>query len=154
MIERTGRPVWWAASWPTYRLGSPDPGAPLALAIHGITSTSRSWLRSARALGDRGALVAVDLRGRGASHELPPPFGIAAHVRDMVAVLDRYGLTAPVVVGHSLGAYIAASAGDRPPRAGGAAGPRRRRADDPRQRRASTREEFMRGVPRARRWPA
>lgn len=108
MIERIGVPVA-GGELATYRLGSDDQDAPVALAIHGITSTSRSWLAVGRALGDRGALIAVDLRGRGASHELPPPFGIAAHVRDMVAVLDHHGLTAPVVVGHSLGAYVAAS---------------------------------------------
>ena len=92
----------------SFRLGSTRPDAPIALAIHGITSSSRSWLATARALGDRAALVAVDLRGRGRSNELPPPFGIAAHVRDMTAVLDRFELDRAVVVGHSLGAYIAA----------------------------------------------
>lgn len=91
-----------------YRLGSADAQAPLVLAIHGITSSSRSWLATARAIGDRAALLAVDLRGRSASSELPPPYGIDAHVRDMLAVLDHFGLERPVMVGHSLGAYIAA----------------------------------------------
>jgi pimeloyl-ACP methyl ester carboxylesterase len=93
----------------TYRLGAARRDAPLVLAIHGITSTSRTWLATARALalGDRAALIAVDLRGRGASNELPPPFGLDAHVRDMVAVLDQVGLDRAVVAGHSLGAYIA-----------------------------------------------
>jgi pimeloyl-ACP methyl ester carboxylesterase len=92
----------------TYRLGAARGDAPLVLAIHGITSTSRTWLATARALGDHAALIAVDLRGRGRSSELPPPFGLDAHVRDMVAVLDRFGLKRAVVAGHSLGAYIAA----------------------------------------------
>jgi lipase len=93
----------------TYRLGAtPDTGAPLVLAVHGITSTSRTWLATGRALGDRAALVAVDLRGRGRSAGLPPVVGLDAHVRDMVAVLDAVGLDRAVVVGHSLGAYIAA----------------------------------------------
>lgn len=91
----------------TFRLGSDRADAPLALAIHGITSTSRSWLATADALGDQAALIAVDLRGRGRSNELPGPFGIAAHVRDMLAVLDHFGLQHAVVAGHSLGAYIA-----------------------------------------------
>jgi pimeloyl-ACP methyl ester carboxylesterase len=90
-----------------FRLGAQRPDAPQVLAIHGITSTSRTWLAPARALGDRAALMAVDLRGRGRSGELPPPFGLDAHVRDMVAVLDRLGLDRPVVTGHSLGAYVA-----------------------------------------------
>jgi pimeloyl-ACP methyl ester carboxylesterase len=92
----------------TFRLGSADPQAALVLAIHGITSSSRTWLATGRALGDRAALIAVDLRGRSRSSELPPPYGLDAHVRDMLAVLDHYGLERPVVAGHSLGAYIAA----------------------------------------------
>jgi pimeloyl-ACP methyl ester carboxylesterase len=92
----------------TYRLGAPRPDAPLVLAIHGITSTSRSWLATARCLDDRAALIAVDLRGRGASSALPGPVGLDVHARDMLAVLDAAGLQRAVVVGHSLGAYIAA----------------------------------------------
>lgn len=92
-----------------YRLGAAaGAGAPLVLAIHGITSTSRTWLATSRALGDRAALAAVDLRGRGRSAGLPPQVGLDAHVRDMLAVLDAAGLERAVVVGHSLGAYIAA----------------------------------------------
>jgi pimeloyl-ACP methyl ester carboxylesterase len=78
-----------------------------ALAIHGITSSNRTWLAVAAALGGRPPLLAVDLRGRGASRDLPAPYGIGAHVRDMVAVLDYLGLRRAVVVGHSLGAYVA-----------------------------------------------
>jgi pimeloyl-ACP methyl ester carboxylesterase len=91
----------------TFRLGT-DPSAPAVIAIHGITSTSRTWLAVARALGGRASLVAVDLRGRGCSNALPPPFGIDAHVRDVIAVLDRFGLDRAAIAGHSLGAYIAA----------------------------------------------
>ena len=95
-----------AGHLPARRAERPD--APLVLAIHGITSSSRTWLATARALGDRAALLAVDLRGRARSNALPPPFGLDAHVRDMLAVLDHFGLDASVVAGHSLGAYIAA----------------------------------------------
>jgi pimeloyl-ACP methyl ester carboxylesterase len=91
----------------TFHLGT-DPSAPPVIAIHGITSTSRTWLAIARALEDRASLIALDLRGRGASNTLPPPFGIDAHVRDVIAVLDRFGLHRAVIAGHSLGAYIAA----------------------------------------------
>lgn len=91
-----------------YRLGAAAPDAPQVLAIHGITSSSRTWLATARALGGRASLLAVDLRGRAASARLPPPFGLAAHVRDLVAVLDHCGVQRAVVAGHSLGAYVAA----------------------------------------------
>lgn len=91
----------------TFRLGT-EPSAPPVIAIHGITSTSRAWLAIARALAGRASLIAVDLRGRGCSNALPPPFGIDAHVGDVIAVLDRFGLDRAVIAGHSLGAYIAA----------------------------------------------
>jgi pimeloyl-ACP methyl ester carboxylesterase len=82
-------------------------GEPTVLALHGTTSSSRAWLPVARALGDRAGLVAVDLRGRGSSRELPSPYGIGTHVRDVLAVIDALGRERVVLAGHSLGAYIA-----------------------------------------------
>jgi pimeloyl-ACP methyl ester carboxylesterase len=90
------------------RLGAAGDGAEPVLAIHGITSSSAGWVAVARALGKQAALVAVDLRGRGQSRELPGPYGLAAHDRDMVAALDALAVERGVVVGHSLGGYIAA----------------------------------------------
>jgi len=52
--------------------------------------------------------VAPDLRGRGRSNNLPGPYGIDVHVRDILAVLDALGLDRAVLVGHSLGAYVVA----------------------------------------------
>jgi pimeloyl-ACP methyl ester carboxylesterase len=92
----------------TFRLGAERPDAPLVVAIHGITSTSRTWLATAQALDERAALIALDLRGRARSNALPEPFGIDAHVRDVLAVLDHFERESAVITGHSLGAYIAA----------------------------------------------
>jgi pimeloyl-ACP methyl ester carboxylesterase len=91
-----------------FRLGSPVAGAPVVVAVHGITATSRAWLPVARALSGRAAIVALDLRGRGASNALPPPYGTAAHVSDVLAVLDHLELERAVIAGHSLGAYVVA----------------------------------------------
>jgi lipase len=82
---------------------------PVALCVHGITSSSRAWSLVAPHLESAGvAVAAVDLRGRGASNGLPGPYGLAAHVADLVAVLDHLGVERVVVVGHSMGAYVAA----------------------------------------------
>jgi pimeloyl-ACP methyl ester carboxylesterase len=87
------------------------------VAVHGITANSHAWLAVDRALGGRAALLAVDLRGRGASHTLPPPYGMEAYARDLLAVLDACGLERAVLVGHSLGAYaVARFAADHPDR--------------------------------------
>ena len=91
-----------------YRLVPDGNDRPTVLAIHGIVSNSRVWLAVARALGERASLVAVDLRGRGASSQLPPPYGVDVHVADCLAALDQLGLERAVVAGHSLGAYITA----------------------------------------------
>lgn len=87
-----------------FRLG----GGPPVVAVHGITSSSRAWLAVARALAGRASLLAVDLRGRGHSNALPGPYGLRAHVADLVAVLDALGLERAVLAGHSLGAYVVA----------------------------------------------
>lgn len=124
------------------RLDVPVPGGTLAvyrfgeggepvLAVHGITANSHAWLAVARSLGGRAVLLAPDLRGRGASNHLPPPYGMAAYTRDMLAVLDHCGIERCVLVGHSLGAYaVARFAADHPERVraallvdGGLAGP-------------------------------
>jgi pimeloyl-ACP methyl ester carboxylesterase len=91
-----------------FRLGARARDAPVAVALHGITSNACVWLAVARALGERAALVAVDLRGRGKSHELPGLYGIDVHVADTLALLDHLGLERAALAGHSLGAYIVA----------------------------------------------
>ena len=91
------------------KLGRWEAGAsaPVALAMHGITGSLMSWPPVADHLEDV-TLIAPDLRGRGESNRLPGPFGIGAHVRDLIAVLDRLELPDVVAVGHSMGAYVAA----------------------------------------------
>lgn len=81
------------------------PPGPAVLAIHGITASHLSW----PLVADRLAvpLVAMDLRGRGRSNALPGPFDLRAHARDMLAVLDHLDLETVVVVGHSMGAFVA-----------------------------------------------
>jgi lipase len=83
--------------------GSPDTGIPV-LAIHGITASSRAWLEVASRFP--GPVIAPDLRGRGGS-ALPGPYGMAAHAADCVAVLDALGVERAVVVGHSMGGFVA-----------------------------------------------
>jgi lipase len=79
-------------------------GSPV-LAIHGITSSSRSWPFLAQALGR--PVFAPDLRGRGRSNHLPGPVGMAAHAEDCAAVLREVAGEPTVVVGHSMGGFVA-----------------------------------------------
>lgn len=97
------------------------PGVPVVIAAHGITGSHPTWAPVARHLGDSVTLLAPDLRGRGQSAAVGGPFGMAAHARDLVAVLDHVGCDRAVVAGHSMGAYIVARfAADAPERMAGA----------------------------------
>jgi lipase len=89
-----------------YGNGSGDP----VLLIHGVTSSNRAFQLFADALIARGkAPFAVDLRGRGDSNNLPGPFGMKQHAQDMVAVIDHFSWPQPDVIGHSMGAFVAAA---------------------------------------------
>lgn len=80
---------------------------PVVMALHGITANHVSFLSLTRHLAGRVTLVAPDLRGRGGSGTLPGPYSMAAHARDVVAVLDHLGLERAVLVGHSMGGFVA-----------------------------------------------
>lgn len=79
------------------------------IAVHGITASSSSMLAVADLLAPDLCLVAVDLRGRGDSADLPGPFGMAAHGDDVLAVADAMGTDRFVAAGHSMGAYVVTS---------------------------------------------
>jgi len=82
----------------------PGTGVPV-LAIHGITSSSRTWPFLAAAVDN--PVFAPDLRGRGRSNHLPGPAGIAQHAEDCAAVVQATGGVPLVVVGHSMGGFVA-----------------------------------------------
>lgn len=82
-------------------------GGPLLLAVHGITSSHLAWSVVGERLGVDHRLVAVDLRGRGGSRDLPGPYGMARHAADLVAVIEAYGGGPAVVLGHSMGGFVA-----------------------------------------------
>jgi pimeloyl-ACP methyl ester carboxylesterase len=82
-------------------------GERLVLGIHGVTASSISLAPLARHLGSDFTLLAPDLRGRGGSARLPGPFGMPAHAADCAAVVAAEGEQPAVVVGVSMGAFVA-----------------------------------------------
>jgi pimeloyl-ACP methyl ester carboxylesterase len=97
-----------------------DADAVPVLGVHGITANAAVFARIAAELRGRRLLVAPDLRGRARSAHLPGPFGLARHVEDLVAVLDNRDIGRAILVGHSMGAFVACLTAVRhPERVGG-----------------------------------
>jgi pimeloyl-ACP methyl ester carboxylesterase len=80
-------------------------GAPVLL-LHGLFGSATNWRSIARALGDRHAVHALDLRNHGAS-----PWADTMDYREMAddvrAFLDRHGIDQAAVLGHSMGGKVA-----------------------------------------------
>src|SRR4051794_8161760 len=82
-------------------------GAPLVL-LHGIGSSRHIWEPVVSSLAEQGEVFTIDLPGFGESAPLPAgvepaPATIAGSVADL---LDQLGITAPHVVGNSLGGWV------------------------------------------------
>lgn len=88
----------------------PDAGsAPLAVLVHGLSGWHRTWWRVAPALAERGwRVMTVDQRGHGDSPRIDGFATMADLAADLAAAIQRAGATADVVIGHSLGAAVAA----------------------------------------------
>ena len=84
----------------------PGRGAPV-VALHGLTATYVSFIGVAERLAGRRPLLAIDLRGRGDSDKPAGPYGMAQHARDVAAAMRALGLGPSVIVGHSMGAFVA-----------------------------------------------
>ncbi len=82
-------------------------GSRTVIGIHGVTASSVSLAPVARHLDAAHQLLAPDLRGRGASGRLPGPYGMQAHARDCARVIEALGSGPAVVVGESMGGYVA-----------------------------------------------
>lgn len=96
-----------AVSGGTLRVARWEGGPVPVLGIHGITASSVSLLPVARRLAGRHTVLAPDLRGRGASADLPGPFGMRAHAADCARVLEDLAGRPAVVVGESMGGFVA-----------------------------------------------
>ncbi|MFT3866714.1 MAG: alpha/beta hydrolase [Solirubrobacterales bacterium] len=97
-----------------------DPGGDLTplLFLHGGGLNAHTWDLTCLMLRERHHCVAPDLRGHGDSDwSAAGEYAFTDHADDVEALLDRLGLTRPVLIGMSLGALtsieVAARRGDR-----------------------------------------
>lgn len=87
---------------------------PTVLCLSGLGSFAPTWGPLADAL-PVARLLGIDLRGRGDGQGMSGPTGLRQHATDVAAVLADLDLTDVVVVGHSMGAYLAPLVADEAP---------------------------------------
>ena len=88
-------------------------GAPGILLLHSLAAHGHWWDWVASRLRDHHHVIALDLRGHGGSQWAPRGDGghgytFDDYVDDLVGVIDLLGWQRPLVMGHSLGGYLAA----------------------------------------------
>jgi lipase len=86
----------------------PGRSAPV-VALHGLTASYVSFMGVAERLAGRRAVFALDLRGRGDSDKPAGPYGMVQHARDVASAMRAMGLGPSIIVGHSMGGFIAAA---------------------------------------------
>ncbi len=106
MIEKTHR----AGSLPLHHAEGPDHGPPLVL-LHGVIRRWQDFLPILPALCFRWRVLAVDFRGHGRSgHDPDGRYRVVDYVADVVSLIEHRSPSEPVIlVGHSLGAMVAAA---------------------------------------------
>lgn len=92
----------------TQRWGSAAPES--VVCVHGVGQHGGVFEDLGKRLAAEGhSVVAVDLRGHGASERLPP-WNTETHVEDLLETLDSLGIESAAWIGHSFGARLAAAA--------------------------------------------
>ena len=85
------------------------------IAIHGLTASFVSFAGVAERLNGRRPLFAPDLRGRGDSDKPDGPYGMSQHARDVTVAMQSLELGPSVIVGHSMGAFVATALAEQNP---------------------------------------
>ena len=95
-----------------------ESGSPTAMPvvfIHGFPFSHEMWNPQLEAVGKRYRALAYDVRGHGGSFAGDGQYTIEGHVEDLIGLLDALKVPKTVVVGLSMGGYIALRALERNP---------------------------------------
>jgi pimeloyl-ACP methyl ester carboxylesterase len=90
----------------TYREAG-EPGQPVLLLVHGITSSSATWDPVLPALAEHAHVIAPDLLGHGESDKPQTDYSLGSLASVLRDLLERLGHDRADVVGHSLGGGVA-----------------------------------------------
>lgn len=99
VLERGGSPLHYWLGGATDR--------PLIVMMHGATMDHRMFNAQVHALSPYYRVLVWDVRGHGKSQPNSEDISLASYAEDMLAILDHINAEKVVVVGQSLGGYIA-----------------------------------------------
>ncbi len=85
-----------------------ESGPPIVI-VPGITSPAATWEFISVPLSREHRVIALDIRGRGMSDKPSEGFSLIDYAGDVAAVVSELGLERPILIGHSMGARIAAA---------------------------------------------
>ena len=83
-------------------------GKPPLVLLHGLTGNGACWTPLARALESEYDVVMPDARGHGDSSTPLHGYRYEDHAGDVIELIRGLGLSAPIVLGHSMGGLTAA----------------------------------------------
>lgn len=83
--------------------------------VHGLTCDSTDWDHQIQALKDDFQCLTVDLRGHGKSRPHNGPLDIETHASDVNQILRSLNINGALLVGHSMGTRVVASAAIQAP---------------------------------------
>ena len=83
---------------------------PSLVLVHGITESHHTWDPLISGLSENFDVVALDLRGHGAS-VMQPPYDLLTMTGDVHELVEFLDLQSPLMVGHSLGGTVVSAYG-------------------------------------------
>jgi non-heme chloroperoxidase len=84
----------------------PADATPIVL-IHGVSMSRRYFRAQLDPLAEEFRVIAVDLRGHGDSADVESGHTIPQYARDLRALLEQLALARPILLGWSMGAFVA-----------------------------------------------
>lgn len=84
-----------------------SPGSPTIVFANSLGTDARIWREVLRRVPDRYGSVVYDKRGHGLSDSPAGPSTVADHARDLLGLVDAFGITRFAIVGLSIGGMIA-----------------------------------------------
>lgn len=92
----------------TFMIAEWTGGGPTIVGIHGLAGNHKHYTALANELSPEYRILAYDVRGRGNSSRAEQDSSIFLHAEDTIELIESLELKSPIVIGHSMGAYIAA----------------------------------------------